>query len=255
MELWDGPKRLRKCDGIIESVSGKPCMCPRAQDPDDPASVQRARDERKKLAGLQHPQACKPRTLINVSIQELPGLTGVWRLSTGSENAAVETSGAGDVMVMARQGGAYLPALLYIQWRQRAEDGSPYPVPMLQIKMSLEDLARGQLPAGPAGLVAQLQRGAAGSLAVAAGRQEARAIEAPAAPDAVPPPTGPSAQYFADLADSSITREDVEELTQHATEAGVIDDWIEDREGKSGRLRAYLAHWSRQLPPETAAAS
>jgi hypothetical protein len=255
MELWDGPKRLRHCDGIIESISGKPCMCPRAADPDDPASVQRAREERKKLAKLQHPQACKPLTRINVTIPELPGLTGVWRLNTGSENAAVETSGAGDAMVMAREGGAYLPAILYIQWRYRAEDGSPYPVPMLQIGLSVEELAKGQLPPGPGGLVAQLQRGTAGAQAIEAGRAEARAIEAPPAKPTGPSMAGLTAQYFADLADSSVTREDVEELVKDATEAGVIDHWAEDRAGKSGVLRAYLAYWWRQLPPHSAVAS
>jgi hypothetical protein len=258
MEMWDGPKRLRRCDGIIESLSGRPCMCPRAEDPDDPASVQRARAERKRLAALQHPQACKPLTRINVTIPELPGLTGVWRLNTGSENAAVETSSAGDAMVIAREGGAYLPALLYIQWRYRAEDGSPYPVPMLQIGLSVEELAKGQLPPGPGGLVAQLQRGTAGAQAIEAGQRQARAIEAPpASPVSSPPPsvTGLTAQYFADLADSSVTREDVEELIKDATEAGVIGDWVEDRDGKSGALRAYLAHWSRRLPPESAVAS
>lgn len=254
MELWDGPKRLRRCDGITEAISGKPCMCPKAQDPDDPASVQRARNERKRLAGLQHPQACKPLTRINVSIQELPGLTGVWKLNTGSENAAVETSGAGDAMVMARQGGAYLPALLYIQWRNRAEDGSPYPVPMLQIRMSLEELAKGQLPAGPAGLIAQLQQGTAGAQAIAAsGRPGARAIAAP--PSSPPSVAGLSAQYFADLADSSITREEVADLVKQAKEAGVIDDPAQDREGRTGPLRSYLTHWWRQLPPESAVAS
>jgi hypothetical protein len=252
MELWDGPKRLRHCDGIVESVSGKPCMCPRAEDPDDPASVQRAREERKRLAALQHPQACKPRTRINVTIPELPGLTGVWRLNTGSENAAVETSGAGDAMVMAREGGAYLPAILYIQWRNRAVDGSPYPVPMLQIGLSLEEIAKGQLPAGPAGLVAQLRRGTAGAQAIAAGRREALAIEAPHSPPSV---AGLTAQYFADLADASVTRQDVEELVEQAKEAGVIDDPATDRAGNSGPLRAYLTHWWRRLPAESAVAS
>jgi len=169
MELWDGGKRLRHCDGIRESISGKPCWCPRAADPDDPELVQRARDERKRLAGLQHPQACKPLTRINVAIPDLPGLTGVWRLNTGSENAAVETSAAGDAMVIARGSGVYLPAILRIEWRVRAADASPYPVPVLQIGLSLEQVAKGELPAGPAGLVAQLQRGTAGAQAIAAG--------------------------------------------------------------------------------------
>ena len=126
---------------------------------------------------------------------------------------------------------------------------------MLQIGLSVEELAKGQLPPGPGGLVAQLQRGTAGAQAIAAGRQEARAIAAPPSPQSSPSVAGLSAQYFADLADSSVSREDVEELVRDATEAGVIGDWIEDRTGKAGVLRAYLAYWCRQLPPETAVAS
>jgi hypothetical protein len=254
MELWDGPKRLRRCDGIIESLSGKPCMCPRAEDPDDPASVQAAREERKRLAANR--KACKPLTRINVTIPELPGLTGVWRLNTGSENAAVETSGAGDAMVMAREGGAYLPAILYIQWRYRAEDGSPYPVPMLQIGLSLEELAKGQLPPGPMGLVAQLRGGTAGAQAIAAGRQEALAIESPAAPDDAPSSTGPTAQYFADLAPLMETREDVEELVADAKGAGVLGHMARiDREGTMGALHEYLQKTWRRLPSAPAVAS
>jgi hypothetical protein len=249
MEMWDGPKRLRRCDGITEALSGRPCMCPRAQDPGDPASVQQARDERKRLAGLQHPQACKPLTRINVTIPELPGLTGVWRLNTGSENAAVETSSAGDAMVMAREGGAYLPAILYIQWRYRAEDGSPYPVPMLQIGLSVEELAKGQLPPGPGGLVAQLRSGTAGAQAIAAGQQEARAIEAPPPPAAAPSPAGLTAQYFADLTPLMETREDVEELVGQAKEEGVLDKMARiDPEGTMGSLHEYLQKTWRKLP-------
>jgi hypothetical protein len=157
MELWDGPKRLRKCDGITESLSGKPCWCPHPEDPSDPASVQRARDERKRLAGLRPPQACKPLTRISVTIPDLPGLTGVFRLNTGSENAAVETADSGYAMAIAREGGVYLPAVLRIEWRIRSADGKPYPVPVLQIGLSMRDLAANALPAGPSGLLAQLQ--------------------------------------------------------------------------------------------------
>jgi hypothetical protein len=157
MELWDGPKCLRRCDGIMMSrPERRPCMCPQPEDPSDPASVQAARDERIRLAGMKTPQACKPLTRINVSITELPGLLGVWRLNTGSENAAVETADSGDMLAIAREGGKYLPAVLRIEWRTRSEDGSPYPVPVLQIGLSMQQFATGALPSGPGGLLAQL---------------------------------------------------------------------------------------------------
>jgi hypothetical protein len=220
MELWDGPKRLRHCDGITEALSGKPCMCPRGE-AGDAASVQRAYDERKRLSKLRPPQACKTLTRINVTIPDLPGLTGVWRLNTGSENAAVETAGSGDTMVIAREGGVYLPAVLSIQWRYRAEDGSPYPVPFLQIGLSMQELAEGRLPAGPGGLLAQLQGHAPadGARAVTNGQQARAITSAPEAPAAVP--AGPArypdedrraAQEIADAAGSAMGRDAVRAL-------------------------------------------
>ena len=158
MELWDGPRCLRRCDGVTMSLpAGEPCRCPRVTDSGDPASVQAARDERVRLAALRPPQACKPLTRINVTIPDLPGLLGVWRLNTGSVNAAVETADSGEAMEIAREGGKYLPAVLRIEWRTRSADGKPYPVPVLQIGLSMRELAAGALPAGPGGLLAQLQ--------------------------------------------------------------------------------------------------
>jgi len=177
MELWDDQKRLRVCDGRIEQISGEPCSCPRPADPYDPASVRAALDERHRLASMRHPQACRPRTRINVTIPGLPGLVGVWCLSTGSENAAVEIAAAGDAMMFAREGGVYLPAVLSIQWRNRADTGAPYPVPFLQIGVSMAELAAGQLPAGVGGLAAQL-KAAAEHRAIAADGDQARAITA-----------------------------------------------------------------------------
>jgi hypothetical protein len=174
MELWDGPRRLRQCNGRIESIGGRPCSCPLPRNPDDPVSVRQAHDERQRLAKLRPPQACSPLTRINVTIPDLPGLVGVWRWNTGSENAAVETAGAGDTMTIARDGDVYLPAVATFQWRYRSDDGSPYPVPLLIIGVSMRDLAQGQLPAGPGGLIAQL-RGPAAPEAVAGGEQ-AKAI-------------------------------------------------------------------------------
>jgi hypothetical protein len=177
MEMWDGPKRLRQCDGRTERLSGEPCTCPRPADPYDPASVRKALDERHRLAAMRPPRACKPLTRINVTIPDLPGLVGCWKLSTGSENAAVEIAAAGDAMMLAREGGVYLPAVLSIQWRNRADTGAPYPVPFLQIGVSMRELAAGQLPAGPGGLVAQL-RAAAEHRAITADGDQARAITA-----------------------------------------------------------------------------
>jgi Recombination directionality factor-like len=247
MELWDGPKRLRRCDGITEALSGGPCMCPRG-DAGDAASIQRAYDERKRLSKLRPPQACKTLTRINVTIPGLPGLTGTWRLNTGSENAAVETSGSGDTMVIAREGGVYLPAVLSIQWRYRAEDGSPYPVPFLQIGMSMQELAEGQLPAGPGGLLAQLQAAASGIPLAVGGGQQARALTA--APAAEGEDEGMSAQYYADLVPMALNREEVAAIAADAKKDGVIGHMVRVGEDEPReQLRAYLERTWQGFPP------
>jgi hypothetical protein len=246
MELWDGPKRLRHCDGITEALSGKPCMCPRGM-AGDAASVQQAYDERRRLSKLRPPQACKTLTRINVTIPELPGLTGTWRLNTGSENTAVETAGSGDTMILAREGGVYLPAVLSIQWRYRAEDGSPYPVPFLQIGLSMQELAEGRLPAGPGGLLAQLQGAVSGEQVRALAGQQARAITA--APSSDEPGLGLSAQYFADLVPMAKDRADVEAIAADAREAGHSLTMVRvDKDGTREQLRAYLERKWREFP-------
>lgn len=221
MELWDGGRCLRKCTGsrMLYPKAG-PCQCPQPEDPSDPGSVQRARDERRRLAALRTPQACRPRLLINVVISDLPGLTGVWRLASGSESAAVETADQGDMLAHARDAGAYLPAAVLIDWRFRIADGSPYPVIVVRIGMSAEDLACGELPPGAGGLLSQIR----------AGTGEVPAIGA--APDPEPPPPAGSplhyetadlgaAQRYADLAAQAATSAEVRELHRKAAAEGV----------------------------------
>jgi hypothetical protein len=265
MELWDGPKCLRRCNGITERIGNEPCLCPHPDDPSDPASVQQARDERKRLAALRPPQACKPLTRINVTIPDLPGLTGVFRLNTGSENAAVETADSGDAMAIAREGGVYLPAVLRFEWRIRSADGSPYPVPVLHIGLSMQELAAGALPAGPSGLLAQLQ-GAAGERrpALTAGTTTTPAASpAPAVPPQRPAPQpdrfaavisairgaeiAVAAQRIANAVTDATTPEQMKALAALAEELGVLDDAVctDDDNDIHEILRAFWrARWN-----------
>jgi recombination directionality factor gp3-like protein len=245
MELWADGKRLRQCTGRAMSYpapeSGqpsRPCMCPA-----DP-------DERARMAAMRPPQACKPKTRITVSIPELPGLTGVWTLWTGSVSAAVETADSGDAMALARAGGAYLPAILYIHWRKRVSDASPYPVPVLMIGTSMEELARGELPAGPAGLVAQIQAGAR-PLAISAGAAEpaARQLSAPAARHQRPP----TAQEIADAAADAATLADLTPLKTQANEHRLNEDMICPRGSEIfEELASYLHARREELSPAVA---
>lgn len=218
MEIWDGPKRLRVCDGLMTSFpSRKPCVCPQPGNPDDPDSVEQARNERIRLSGLKPPQGCKPITRINVTIPDLPGLLGVWRLNTGSVNAAVETADSGEAMEIAREGGVYLPAVLRLEWRTRSADGKPYPVPVLQIGLSMREIAAGALPAGPSGLLAQLQGAAPG---------ERKAIESASAQPPARPVAVPGARD-ADSAEAS-PQEIAEDERRYQRAQGIADECAGD---------------------------
>ena len=225
MELWDGPKCLRRCDGITERISGQPCLCPQPENPSDPASVQRARDERKRLAAMRPGRACKPLTRINVSITELPGLLGVWRLNTGSENAAVETADSGDMMAIAREGGKYLPAVLRIEWRVRAADGKPYPVPVLQIGLSMRDLAANALPAGPSGLLAQLQGRPADEERLALPAGSAAGPQSPAEAE-IEPMDWQRAQVIYERALAATSGSALTACASEAEAAGLLDEHV-----------------------------
>jgi hypothetical protein len=265
MEAWDGPKCIARCDGLMMSVPARqPCQCPQPDDPADPVSVQRARDERKRLAALRPPQACKPLTRINVTIPDLPGLLGVWRLNTGSESAAVETTDSGDAMAIAREGGVYLPAVLRFEWRTRSADGSPYPVPVLQIGLSMRELSAGALPPGPGGLLAQLQGSSGeGRLAITNGSASTSPREnenGPVTKEAAAwagMTAQQKAQDIADRAAAAETRAEVEHLDAEAEAEGVGDDHVcTDRaEDVWEELRSVLrARW-RRLPGTEAGAA
>jgi hypothetical protein len=226
MELWDGPKCLRRCDGITERRSGAPCLCPQPDDPSDPVSIQRARDERKRLAVMRPARACKPLTRINVNISDLPGLTGVFRLNTGSENAAVETADSGDAMAIAREGGVYLPAVLRIEWRVREADGSPYQVPVLHIGKSLREIAERALPAGLSGLLTQIQGPSAGEQprAIASGATGPQREVRPESPAQDSPQL--NAQQIAKAVAAADSREEVERWMAIAKENCIQDDHV-----------------------------
>lgn len=154
-EMWTAGGCQRRCDSQTETISGKPCLCPHADDPTDPAEVAKAALARADLAKRLVPQACKPVTRISVMIPDLPGL-GVFRLDTGSYYAATEIGDAAALMQLARDRGVFLPAILRIDQRSRVANGQTkkYPVPVLEVLATFRQIASGELEAG--GITAQL---------------------------------------------------------------------------------------------------
>lgn len=89
MELWSGGGCVRRCDGVTEKLSGKPCMC----DPDR--------------------RECQVTTRVSVMLPRVPGL-GVWRLDTKGWNAAAELPTTLETLG-ALAPGQWIPAVLRIQ--------------------------------------------------------------------------------------------------------------------------------------------
>lgn len=236
MEMWDGPRRKRACDGVTMSFPepGRPCMCPLPGDPSDPRQVRAARDERERLAGLRPPQACRVLTRMALTIPDLPGMLGIWRLNTGSVNCAVESADSGEAMAIAREGGVYLPAVLRIEWRPRALDGSLAQVPVLMLGQSMRELAEHALPAGPNGLLRQL-RGDAQPKAIEAPSQNVPrpgpvAEQLPAANGGRPGPGHSDQELADDERRYQIAQGIADECAGSITSARFTERWAEARE-------------------------
>jgi Recombination directionality factor-like len=243
MELWGGKpvKNLRWCNGKIERRSGQPCMCPMPDDPDDPDDVQRAYDERQRLA--KDGRACKVRTRYNLAIPELPGLVGVWKLLTGSANAARWSADCGDILERARAAKVFLPASCEITWWP-GQDGSPYPVPILRPKQSALQLAAGELPSGLNGLLQQLTAGGvngSGPLALTAGNGAQVSVNGAEASTTVPEPpqaTPPPPARAPERRRSQRTAQDIADDAMQATTCEEIKTLI----GEARALRAGAKH-------------
>lgn len=237
-ELWNKGGCLRRCDSQTEQISGKPCLCPHADDPTDLVAVENAAQERARLAGMNPPRACKPVTRISVMIPDLPGL-GVFRLDTGSYYAAVEIGDAAELLQVARDRGVFLPAVLRIEQRQRTAGGQTkkYPVPVLEVLSTFRQIASGALEAG--GITAQLPP---------APGEQPRAITA-ATPASNPPapavqseqlPRPKDAQEVANLALETTDPDEIDRLARFTHAQGWDEDYVQTADGVIEELRPFL---------------
>lgn len=253
-EMWNKGGCVRRCDSEVEKLSGKPCLCPHADDPTDPVQVEDAAQERARLAAMKTPQACKPVTRISLMIPDLPGL-GVFRIDTGSYYAAVEIGDAAELLQIARDRGVMLPAVLRIEQRQRVAGGQTkkYPVPVLEVLASFREIASGALEAG--GITAQLPPPPG---------QQPRALTAgtpaPAPQQTMPsataePPRPKSAQEVADLALKATTADEVDALARFAHAERWDEDYVQTADGVIEELRPFLKErWLALQQPEAGAA-
>lgn len=252
-EMWSAGGCARRCDSQIEQISGKPCLCPHADDPTDLAQVEAAAKERARLAAMNPPQACKAVTRINLMLPDLPGL-GVFRLDTHSYYAAVEIGDAASLMQAARDKGVFLPAVLRIDHRQRVAGGQTkkFPVPVLEVMATFRQIASGQLEAG--GLTAQLPPPPGEQQRAITSGQAAPAAATPA-PQAAPVLDAGerpvSAQEIADRAKTALTRQQINTLVALARAERVMEDHVLTRDDLYEELDGFLRDLWHALPDAT----
>lgn len=137
-ESWSGGGCDRRCDGISCEVTVK--------GPDGPE-----RADRPCLCVAAGAMTCKPKTRLSVILPDVR-FTGVWRLDTGSWNAAQELPGMVD-LIQSQQTQGLSYGILRLEWRRSVVAGQTnvYAVPVLGVPLSIEALAAGATRLGAIG--------------------------------------------------------------------------------------------------------
>lgn len=114
-ELWSGAGIQRRCDGMVEALTGKPCVC----------GDQRGTG----------PDYCAVKTRVSVMLPNIAGI-GVWRLETSGWNAAQTLPGTLELLRQAAEGAQFIPAVLRIEKRTSKKPGEPtrkFTVPVIDL--------------------------------------------------------------------------------------------------------------------------
>jgi hypothetical protein len=131
LEDWSRGGCKRRCDGVTEAISGKPCLC----QPDVDKGGEAAR-------------VCKPTTRLSFMLPDIPGL-GVWRVESKGWNAAAELPGTLVVLQRAAEEGKFIPAVLRLERRTSKKDGEThrFVVPVIDLpNVTINQLASGDVP-------------------------------------------------------------------------------------------------------------
>ena len=181
MEMWSSGGCQRRCDTQTETIEMRTCLCP-----SDPA-------ERQALA--KQGKACEPISRLWVMLPGIEGM-GTWRLETGSWYAAEELQGVTSLLAEATAQNTEIPATLRIEARSSKRNGATlrYSVPVVDARIDIEQLVRGQSMSETSSMVAPPQNGRRATQRVPLA--EARAL--PAEPESMstepghgPPPPVP----------------------------------------------------------------
>ncbi|MEU3447204.1 hypothetical protein AB0H29_08235 [Streptomyces thermolilacinus] len=124
-EMWSGGGCSRRCDGVTERLSGRPCIC-----------LDRfGEDWHERPAD----QVCRPTSRIGVFLPDLPDL-GVWRLETKSYYAADALAGGLDAVLQATEGRGMMPVRMWIERRKQVKGGKTKEVQVVMVVPSLPKL-------------------------------------------------------------------------------------------------------------------
>ncbi|MFE1849923.1 hypothetical protein [Streptomyces sp. NPDC059489] len=136
-ELYAGSKCQRRCDGVTEHKSDRPCMC----NPED-------RD-------------CKITTRVNVMLRDVPAL-GQWLLMTKGYHAAVTLPPAAELLA---QAGGYVAGWLGMEEKTAIVKDKParFMVPTLDVEITPAALMAGEVSGGKAVVVKGPERAAIGA--------------------------------------------------------------------------------------------
>ena len=125
-EMWSGGGCQRRCDGAVETISGKACLCPADQ------------TMRSELSG--RGQACKPTTRLSVLLPQVKSV-GLWRLESHGYYAASELAGIAELLQQVSASDKYLPATLRLEQRSAKKNGktSRFAVPVLEVGATVQE--------------------------------------------------------------------------------------------------------------------
>lgn len=183
-EMWNKGGCMRRCNGEIEQISRRPCLC----------LGQFGEDWHMRPKG----DVCAATSRLNVILPDMPDV-GVWRAETHSFYAANEWGGAVDIVLSGTGGRGMVPVSLRIEPRQRLAGGTTKKFPVVVVE--IRGITPRQALTGPLPTALALDP---------SGGAERPAIEA-ARPD-----------YIAE-AEGGLTSDDVRDVWTRAREAGHVD--------------------------------
>lgn len=146
-ELYAGSKCQRRCDGVTEQKSDRPCMC----NPEN--------------------RTCKITTRVNVMLRDVPAL-GQWLLISKGYHAAVTLPPAAELLA---QAGGYVAGWLGMEEKTAVVDDKParFMVPTLDVEITPAALMAGDIKGGPQAVTSGPER-----VAITSGRPDYAALAA-----------------------------------------------------------------------------